>query len=519
MATIRAKWSVGPDDADPVRVATLTPREDLLVEQVDGPGLFSCRTGPFRAYERRVVDEGDHLVETTTYHLAIPWFGWLFAPVVRATLKRSPVGRAEHLRVWWAPPDHLDARAASVMGLLAAASLIYGYVNTVFTQTVTFAADEFGSSDTAQGVAGAVVRCGIIFAVGLVFLADRKGRRRMLIVSAVLAPILCGLGAFAPSLAWLTATQTVGRPIGIALLLLIGIVAAEEMPRSSRAYAISVVAMAGGLGAGFCLVVLPLADLGTRGWRLVYVVPIVFLVVAWDLHRRLPETRRFMAPHITAPALQRKRFALLAASGLLTNLLIAPASFFNNRYLRDVRGYSASKISLFNLVTNTPGAVGVVAGGKLADVHGRRVVGAVALVAGTIFTVVQFSVGGWPMWLASTAGALIGGAGVPALGVYGAELFPTGNRGRANGLISVLSLVGSSAGLLLAGWAIDRAFGYGALMALLAIGPLVVAGLVVLRYPETAHHELEELNPEDLMDGLAGAVASSAERAQPAGHG
>ena len=45
---------------------------------------------------------------------------------------------------------------------------------------------------------------------------------------------------------------------------------------------------------------------------------------------------------------------------------------------------------------------------------------------------------------AVTLGALIGGAAVPALGVYGAELFPTGNRGRANGLISVLSLIGSS---------------------------------------------------------------------------
>jgi hypothetical protein len=42
----------------------------------------------------------------------------------------------------------------------------------------------------------------------------------------------------------------------------------------------------------------------------------------------------------------------------------------------------------------------------------------------------------------------------------------------------------------------------------------VVAGLIVLLYPETAHHELEDLNPEDRMDGLAGS-----ERAEPASHG
>ena len=78
----------------------------------------------------------------------------------------------------------------------------------------------------------------------------------------------------------------------------------------------------------------------------------------------------------------------------------------------------------------------------------------------------------------------------------------------------MLSLIGSSIGLLGAGWALDRAFGYGSVMAILAIGPLVVAGLIVALYPETAHHELEDLNPEDRMDGLAGS-----ERAEPASHG
>ena len=34
-------------------------------------------------------------------------------------------------------------------------------------------------------------------------------------------------------------------------------------------------------------------------------------------------------------------------------------------------------------------------------------------------------------------------------------------------------------------------------MALLAIGPLIVAGLILTKFPETAGKELEELNPED----------------------
>jgi len=34
-------------------------------------------------------------------------------------------------------------------------------------------------------------------------------------------------------------------------------------------------------------------------------------------------------------------------------------------------------------------------------------------------------------------------------------------------------------------------------LALLAIGPIIVAGLVATIYPETAATELEDLNPED----------------------
>ena len=39
----------------------------------------------------------------------------------------------------------------------------------------------------------------------------------------------------------------------------------------------------------------------------------------------------------------------------------------------------------------------------------------------------------------------------------------------------------------------------GSRAAVLAIGPLLMAALVLLRYPETVHRELEELNPEDRL--------------------
>ena len=173
---------------------------------------------------------------------------------------------------WWAPPDRLDPRALTVLGLLAAASMSSAFVNTLFTQTVNFAADDFGVSDTGVGIAGSVVRAGIMLVLPVAVLADRIGRRRVVTAMAVAAPIVTAMGAFAPTFPFLVATQAIGRPLGLALDFLVAVVAAEEMPRNSRAYAVSVLAMASGLGAGVAVMALPLADISPGSWRLVYLV-------------------------------------------------------------------------------------------------------------------------------------------------------------------------------------------------------------------------------------------------------
>ena len=64
---------------------------------------------------------------------------------------------------------------------------------------------------------------------------------------------------------------------------------------------------------------------------------------------------------------------------MLLALFTTPASQLLNEYLRTERGYSALTITLFTLLTNTPGVIGIIIGGRLADTRGRRVVGAVAI--------------------------------------------------------------------------------------------------------------------------------------------
>lgn len=480
----------------PQAVAATTPRHDVVDEELEADGSFSQSAGPFRTYRREVVaDDDGSVVETTRYQLSVPWFGWLFALPMRRALRHRRAADAPNR--WWAPPDRLSERQVRTLALLAVASSSATFANTLFTQTANFAADSFGVSNTGQSVGGAVVRIGVLIALPFAILADRMGRRRTIILLAWLTPLLCALGALAPTFGVLVASQTVARPLGIALALLATVAAAEDMPRNSRAYAISVLAMSAGLGGAVAVISLRFADIGNEGWRFVYLLSLVWLPIAVSLARHLTETRRFETVHPLSPRIDRRRLALIAMVALTANLFVAPASFFQNRYLDDVRGYTGGGIGLFSVATGTPAAVGLIVGGRVADVVGRRWLIAICTPISTAFIVAAFLVAGPPMWAMSVAGGFTAAMAYPAYAVYRTELFPTGNRGTANGLITATALLSGSIGILVVGYFRDSGASFGSLMAVMGVGQLLAAYIAFRHYPETAHLELEQLNPGD----------------------
>lgn len=539
--------------------ARRAPRTDIVAERAvepsgaggggaGGANLYAAAGGPFRSYERRVEARPAgtgrwELTETTDYRLAAPGWGWLFHfPVKRAIGRRQ----AEH-RYWWAPPDRLNPRPATVLALLCTVQVIDGYLGTVLTQTLTFAADEMGHGNTAQGIVFAVVRVGVLLALVTVALADRHGRRRLLLAAGAGSCLATAAGAASPTLWFLGGTQLVARGLATALGVLIVIMAVEEMPARSRAWAASVLVLCAGLGAGMAVWVLPVADLHQRGWRIVYLAPLLGLAGLRAVGRRLPESRRFETAQAAgsvgpdpsgadgrpdnrpdpdgtdglldpdtrerrrqrlepdARERRRQRLRLLAVVAFLAALFAAPASGLQNDFLKDERGFSASQITVFTLVTSTPAGIGALVGGYLADRRGRRRVAAAGLVVGAVTAAWAFFTSGPALWLLTLTGTVAGGLTVPALAVYGPELFGTHDRGRANGLVLTLGVMGSAAGLLTAGWLSDQLGGrLGPALALLAAGPLIVAALVLVKFPETAGLELEELNPEDRADPAPG---------------
>lgn len=478
----------------------LQPRESFVVEAAGPDGSFSASNGPVHDYHRRVEvleRRGDEVVvrQTVEYRLAIPYWGWIFGPVVRHQLSRLGGPRR---RAWWAPPDVFDARAATVLACLAALSYVTGMTGVLLSQTLTFAADQFGSDTRAQGLATAFARFDVLIAIALVAAADRRGRRVIVVASALIACSLTVLGALSPTLQVYSLTQLLARGAATALAIALGIMAAEEVPAGSRAYAVSILSVSAAFGAGLPIAFLFVADLHPGGWRVLFLLAGLGIPLALSVARRLPESRRFERPHTEASvAGHGRRFWLLAISGMLLALFVSPASQFTNEFLREERNYSAGAISLFTILTNVPGGIGIFVGGYLADIKGRRLVGAIGVAGGVGATVAMFFSAGWGLWAWSVIGAVIGSATVPALGVYGPELFPTSLRGRANGIIGGLGRLGSVVGLVAVGFLAAELGGLGPALLVLSAGPALVAFLVLIAYPETAHMELEDLNPED----------------------
>ena len=510
---------IGPNHAEIGLI--FTPYADIVVESAgaageetsSGTATFAQHNGPFTRYERTITRRDDGgAKETTTWSVDIPWFWWMFTPLIgRHFAHRTHRTK----RPWWAPPQELNEREVLVLALLAAASMASAFINTLFTQTVTYAAEAFDVGEQGQGVAGAIVRIGIIIAIPLAVLGDRLGRRRIIVVLAWVAPLVAALGALAPNFWLLTANQTIARPLGLALDVALLVVAVEEMPKNARAYGLSILALASGLGAGIAVLALPLADAGDDGWRIIYVVSLVWLVVAARLTRRLAETTRFTR-HVTERTTKGSRCEKARKTGTYTpktlrvqgviltvaflgNVFLATASIFQNRYLKDVRGYSAVLVATFTLLTTFPSALGLVFGGRLADDYGRRVVAATCIPIGALMIAMSFVADGVLMWVCAIVGGVFAATAYPAMAVYRGELSPTAKRQTSSFLVTVSALLGGSVGLIVGGTLIDHHWSYGTVMLMFSSVSVVIAALVWVFYPETAHRELEELNPQDAV--------------------
>lgn len=498
MPRLTTTHTVDADGVDDLR----RPRRDLLVERSAGADRWELVEGPFHRYERTLsvgpvgADGRAQVTEVTDYRLAIPLWGPLFRPLMARALRSTD--RRPRRRFWW-PEAVVTSRTATLVATLCLVSLMTGYLGVVISQTITFAARDFGSDDTAVANTLAFTRIGVLVSFLFLHRADRLGRRPMIIGFALGAVGFTAVASLSTNLVMLGSLQAVSRGLTTGLITLLVVATTEEVPAGVRAFTISLITIAAALGAGMVVWILPLDDVIAGGWRVVYLAPLLFLGPLWWVARVLPETRRFDAAAITeAPAVvDWRRFALVGGAAFLSALFLSPASQLRNEFLRDDLGYSAAAISLFQVVISTPAGPAIVAAGIAADRLGRRKIAAVGISGGVIMMALSYQLTGAGLWVTASAGIILTGIAFPATRGYGTELFPTRARARVGSLLDIVGVAGSAVGLVIVGALVASGFELGNAIGMLIVGPLLVAVAFLVLFPETASTELEEFNPDD----------------------
>ncbi|HEX4491077.1 MAG TPA: MFS transporter [Acidimicrobiia bacterium] len=450
---------------------------------------------------------------------AVPFFWWAIGPLVATMLKRNVRFAVESIEaaldgtepppppkgVKALPDVAFEPEQAALLSAAAFACTIAGFGGGLFGQNSSFIADAFHASDARLSSALAITRGGVLVALVATALADRVGRRRMLLVCVAGICITNIASAFAPSLGSLTALQTLTRAFVNATYAVAAVAAVEEAPEGARAFSTAMLGLAGGFGFSFAVLTLPIADRGVQAWRVSFALSFVVLLMIPRLARELAETRRYHAlvsKRITRGQLREvlgptygRRFFLLALIALLTNVFNAPSSQLTNRYLQDVRHFSGSGIVVLLAVTTVvPGILGVIVASRLAE-RGRRIpLASASLFGATAIQMVFFLVGGPVLWVSSGLATVTGAVAGIVLATLGAELFATEVRGTANGFLVGISVIGSAGGLVAAGQLSDHVGGIGRAIAICGIASLVAA-FFVPGLPESYGRPLDELSP------------------------
>jgi MFS family permease len=366
-------------------------------------------------------------------------------------------------------------------------------------------ADKVGLSATSLGVGLAVIRLASLGSLPVIGIADRLGRRPVILVVTVLGLALTAVAAASPTYWWFVVIFALGRPLLSATNALAEVMAAEETSSRDRAAAIALIAAGYGVGAGLSAIVHSLAS-GTLGFRGVFALAVVPLAVVVALRNWVEEPSRFMVAQAAGehptPVLgavgprYRGRLAILCLIGFAISVISGPANSFVFLYAQDVVHQKGYVSALMVVASGASGLGGLLAGRWLADHLGRRPTGSLAMVAVGLTPVLAYSGSSTALVLGYVLGVLSGSILAPSLGALLTELFPTSVRASVTGWSVTAAVIGAVVGLVLFGAVADvgNRFAVAAELTFLPAG--AAAALLFWLLPETKGREPESLWPE-----------------------
>ncbi|HEX5658775.1 MAG TPA: MFS transporter [Polyangiales bacterium] len=385
--------------------------------------------------------------------------------------------------------------------LLGVATFFEGYEYVALSQLLPSLREAFALSEGQAGILISVIGASSLPAYVLIRRADRVGRKPMLAITVAgytLTSILCALAQDA----WqFGAAQFLARAFLFAEYALCMVYIAEEFPADRRGFAAGVMQGLASLGSIVCAGVVPLLLRTPLGFRAVYLVGAVPLLMMTWLRRQVRETERFAqlreversSPFAIFRTAYRGRVLLLALINGLTLICTYLAVTYWKEFALQERGFDHSMAARALMIAALGSLPLVFFTGRLLDAVGRRL-GAL-IVLGTASTAVLTAFNAHAFWLLTLGltGSIYGASAVlPVLNTLTLELFPTEMRADAYGWsYNLLGKLGYVVGPLAVGFGAER-WGYGPVISAITLLPWLAIALIFARVPETRGRELED---------------------------
>lgn len=489
-------------------VAIRAPKQGKIVYEAlveNEPTKFQLVRGLVSNYHRQIIVGAEvspgvtRVDQNVSYSINLLGFGLLLGILLRKRLRSiypeidTPI---------WLPPDSLDNSVARMLVRLLMIATSTAYFATLLGQTLTYSAREFQANLRSETLVLLLSRFDIVF--GLLFLAfvQRRGRVAVIRVGTVFAALFSIGSAFAPNMTTLAILQVLAKGATAAVGVLITVSVAEVVSPRQRSWSIGLMLIGAALGAGLCDLLLPIAGFSLSSWRVLYLVSLPLGVFGIVMSRDLRETWRFEESRLGVIEFPREpsnvamtaktRWTILAVASFITNAFLIPTTQFRNQYLRVERHLSAVEIGAFVILTNLPGVVGLVLGGRLSETVGRKLVGTIAIVLGGGGIAIGFVSSGLGLWVWTIVGSAIIPAIVPSLGVYQTELFSTQARTLGGGYVTIAARLGSIVGVVLVGY-LSMSISLGTSIAALFIGMVILVPILLKYFPETKGLKLEDI--------------------------
>lgn len=354
-----------------------------------------------------------------------------------------------------------------------------------------------------------IIRLGYIGAILIAPIADVIGRRRLLLYTIVGYTLFTALTAVAPGQHSFMIVQFLARAFSGAEATISLVILAEEVSAIDRGWAIGMQTALATSGYGLAAIVFAFIAVTPFGWRGLYVLALLPLLLIIPLRRILPESRRFEAqaaaglkprntlqPIIAIFRSYPRRMNALLLVWFLYTMGVGSGGLFVAKYLQEVHHWEPGHISMLYIFGGAIGIMGSMAAGRVSDSAGRRRVGIAFMVLGPALEVLLYTSRTnlvclfWIGWVFCDQGATM------ILNAYGAELFPTSQRSSAGSVISIARSLGSAIGLSLEGVLYSTVGNHWTAIRILLAFWFAGAVVMMFFFPETAGHELESISPE-----------------------